>query len=411
MMTSITLPAGWRTLGLLDLVSIRSGQVDPRRPEYRDLPLIAPDHIGSGTGRLLKKQSASSQGAISGKYLVMPGDVIYSKIRPYLQKAVKCDFTALCSADMYPLTPRHGVDGSFVLHTILSKSFTDFATSVSARSGIPKVNRNELAEYRLSVPPVAEQKAISGALDDADQMIAALERLITKRQAIKQGMMLQLLTGKTRLPGFSREWREQQLGSLGTTYGGLTGKTKDDFGVGSGHYVPFMAVMSGVKVQARSLLKVRVARGERQSVVRPGDLLFNTSSETPDELAMCAVAGQLPEKTYLNSFCFGFRLSTPTTADALFLAYLFRSVVGRRLMDSLAQGATRYNLSKAQFRKLVLSLPSLNEQREIASVLRTADDELDILKARLAKTEAIKQGMMQELLTGRTRLPVSEAVA
>ncbi|MCZ7440365.1 restriction endonuclease subunit S [Micromonospora sp. WMMC241] len=192
--------APWKTLQLLDLVSIKNGQVDPRRPEYRDLPLIAPDHVGSGTGRLLKVETAKAQGAISGKYLAAPGDIIYSKIRPYLQKAVRVNFPVLCSADMYPLTPKAKVDGGFVLHTLLSEQFTKFVTSVSARSGIPKVNRAELAEFTLTVPDLSEQQAISAALDQIDTQVLTLEKDLAKKKAVRQGMMQALLTGRTRLP-------------------------------------------------------------------------------------------------------------------------------------------------------------------------------------------------------------------
>lgn len=192
--------APWRTLHLLDLASIRKGQVDPRRHEYQNLPLIAPDHVESTTGRLLKVETAKAQRAISGKYLAAPGDIIYSKIRPYLRKAVRLDFPALCSADMYPLTPKTSTDGAFVLHTLLSEHFTNFVTSVSVRSGIPKVNRTELAEYVLAAPNLPEQQAISTALNQADSLIFTLEELLVKKKAIKQGMIQELLTGRTRLP-------------------------------------------------------------------------------------------------------------------------------------------------------------------------------------------------------------------
>ncbi|MEV6776039.1 restriction endonuclease subunit S [Streptomyces syringium] len=199
-LTPVDAPATWAHVRLLDLVSIRSGQVDPKGERYRDLPLIAPDHIASGSGRLLAKRSAAEQGAISGKYLVEPGDVIYSKIRPYLQKVYRCKFSALCSADMYPFTPKPGVSGSFILHTILGKKFTDFAVSVSARSGIPKINRAELAEFELMVPPFAEQEVIGQVLDDADKQIVTLQRSVAKYKAIRVGMLQELLTGRTRLP-------------------------------------------------------------------------------------------------------------------------------------------------------------------------------------------------------------------
>jgi type I restriction enzyme, S subunit len=220
-------PDGWTTTGILDLVSIANGQADPRNPSYRDLPLIAPDHIESGTGRLLKRESARNQRAISGKYIVRPGNVVYSKIRPYLQKAILCDFEALCSADMYPLAPRPGVTSAFILHTVLSADFTTFATSVSARSGIPKLNRAELSEYLVSTPPPGEQLAMSAALDDADLLIDALTRLITKQEAIRRGVMQQLLTGKNRLPGFTGAWATYKLSELGTFLKGR-GIRRDD---------------------------------------------------------------------------------------------------------------------------------------------------------------------------------------
>jgi type I restriction enzyme S subunit len=189
----------WQNVRLLELVSIRNGQVDPRRPEYRDLPLIAPDHVESATGRLLKVETAKAQGAISGKYLASPGDVIYSKIRPYLQKVARLEFPVLCSADMYPLTPKGDVDGAFVQYTLLGERFTNFVLSVSARSGIPKVNRKELAEFSLSAPAPAEQREISMVLNQIDIQISALRKLLEKKKAIKQGVMQQLLTGRTRL--------------------------------------------------------------------------------------------------------------------------------------------------------------------------------------------------------------------
>ncbi|GJF20371.1 restriction endonuclease subunit S [Streptomyces sp. HO565] len=187
----------WPEVSLLDLVTIRRGQVDPRRPEFRDLPLIAPDHIEPGTGRLLAVKTAADQSAISGKYLVEPGDVIYSKIRPYLRKVHLAKFRALCSADMYPLQPKRSVDSRFILNALLSERFTDFAVSASMRSGIPKINRVELAAYQLDAPPGEEQAAIGQALQDADALIDSLERRLAVARALKQGMVQELLTGRT----------------------------------------------------------------------------------------------------------------------------------------------------------------------------------------------------------------------
>lgn len=376
-------------MALLELVTIKSGQVDPRATAYRNLPLIAPDHVESQTGRLLKKESAAAQGAISGKYLVQPGDVIYSKIRPYLQKAYKCDFDALCSADMYPFTPQPGVDASFILHSILGRDFTDFATSVSARSGIPKINREELSEYRMAVPSSAEQKAIGRALDNADDLIAALERVIAKKRAIKQGMMQQLPTGKTRLAGFTREWAGATLGDL-EKVGKLKlfrGKviSKLDIAAHPGSYPIYSS-----------------------SVHNHG--LFGTYGRYmfDEELITWSVDGgghffyRPRHKFSVTNVC-GYMRVMSKSIDPRFLAYQLQALHSRLHFDytlkahpSVIRGA------------YYLTLPQLGEQQAIATALSDVDAEIAALQARLTKTRDIKTGMMQQLLTGRTRLPVQE---
>ena len=194
------IPSDWLIRPLLSVVRIARGQVDPRVEPYRTMTLVAPDHIEVGTGRLLERVSAKDQGAISGKYLFTRGDVVYSKIRPYLRKAALVDFDGLCSADMYPLRPSSDVSAGFVLATILGHRFSKYAESVSARSGMPKINREELAAFAVALPPTkAEQDAIAAILSDMDSEIDAVVAKLTKARQIKQGMMQELLTGRIRL--------------------------------------------------------------------------------------------------------------------------------------------------------------------------------------------------------------------
>ena len=257
---------------------------------------------------------------------------------------------------------------------------------------------------RLPKPPLPEQRAIATALSDVDALLEGLTRLIAKKRDLKQAAMQQLLTGQTRLPGFQGGWEVRTLGDLGTTYGGLTGKTKADFGAGEARYVTFMNVMTNVVIDCATFDRVRMWPGESQNHVIRGDLLFNGSSETPEEVALCALLTAEVPHLFLNSFCFGFRLRDDARADGLFLTYYLRSKLGRELMKSLAQGSTRYNLSKIALLKASLLLPSHPEQTAIAAVLSDMDAELSALEARREKTRALKQAMMQELLTGRTRL-------
>ncbi|WP_254219886.1 restriction endonuclease subunit S [Burkholderia multivorans] len=399
-----TIPDDWQVVPFLSAVQIANGQVDPRIEPYRSMILIAPDHIESGSGKLIQKRTASAQAAISGKYLFDSGDIVYSKIRPYLRKATIAKFRGLCSADMYPLKARKGIESGFILPVLLSHRFSIFAEGVSARTGIPKINREDLSAFSIALPPQNEQRAIATALSDVDALLTSLDALIAKKRDIKQAAMQQLLTGKTRLPGFSGEWEVRRLGELGATYGGLVGKSKKDFGHGVAQYVPFVNVMANVVIDPDAFDAVDVGVGEVQNKVLIGDLLFNGSSETPEELAMCSLVDRKIENLFLNSFCFGFRMKIDAPANGLFMAYFMRGPVGREFVKSLAQGSTRYNLSKLALLNGQLRLPGKDEQAAIAKVLSDMDAELAALEARRDKTRLLKQGMMQELLTGKTRL-------
>ncbi|MEA5399113.1 restriction endonuclease subunit S [Synechococcus sp. BA-124 BA4] len=271
-------------------------------------------------------------------------------------------------------------------------------------TSVAAIYTRDLMKLQVLVPRLPEQRAIASALSDVDGLLGGLDRLVAKKRDLIQAAMQQLLTGQTRLPGFHGDWEVRRLGELGSTYGGLTGKVKADFGEGSARYITFMNVMTSVVIDCGTFEQVQVSPSESQNRVLKGDLFFNGSSETPEEVAMCSVLLDEVHDVYLNSFCFGFRFSARAEADGLFFSYYLRSNVGRDFVKSLAQGSTRYNLSKSALVRSTLQLPSLLEQTAIAEVLTVMDDELAALVQRRDKTRDLKQAMMQELLTGRTRL-------
>lgn len=168
-----------------------SGQVDPREDAFSDLPLIAPNHIESGTGRILMMESALQQAVISGKYLFNEGAVIYSKIRPNLVKATLAPCRGLCSADMYALNPKPTLRNSYLLEILLSDHFTQFAISGSMRTGIPKLNREHLAQYRCSVPPIEHQDAF---IDQINEIRLAIDNIVSRKNSIRD-IKNQILAG------------------------------------------------------------------------------------------------------------------------------------------------------------------------------------------------------------------------
>ena len=201
------------------------------------------------------------------------------------------------------------------------------------------------------------------------------------------------------------DWEVKSLNRIGETYSGMSGKVKADFGHGNACYIPFMNIMSNSIIDTTYFKKVDIKSIENQIKVQKEDLFFNTSSETPEEVGMSSVLKEDIPNLYLNSFCFGFRLKKDLNTNGLWLSYFFRSGTGRKLIYSLAQGATRYNLSKTNFLKLKISYPRPEEQTAIANILSDNDTLIEKLEKLIAKKKAIKQGAMQVLLTGKKRLP------
>lgn len=375
---------------------LRGTNVLPGRLDLRDMRFISP-----ATHRLWSKSA------------LRPGDLVIVRVGyPGTCAVIPSGLGEANAASLVIVRPNAAKLNSHYASQVINSPVGRNRILTQLVGGAQQVfNTTLAAKFEIAVPPRAEQDRIAEALDDADALIADLDRLIAKKQAIKQGMMQQLLTGNMRLPGFKDPWHVVALGDLGKTYGGLSGKSADDFGSGNAKFITFMNVMSNVRIDLTELAPVRVSHSEKQNAVAAGDVLFNGSSESSEELALASVAESAPPMTYLNSFCFGFRPRSREAVDSLFLAYLFRGGPGRGLMQALAQGSTRYNMSKAQFRRLSIQMPPLDEQVAIAQCLVDADDELVALRLRLTKAKAIKQGMVQELLTGRTRLPVKETAS
>lgn len=205
------IPKEWDFAPLVSKIDFPEGQVDPRRTPFRDWVLVAPDHVESGTGRFLSAATAAEQQAISGKYVFEAGDVIYSKIRPYLRKAVLVSANGLCSADMYPLRPKAGVNSRYLLAVVLGDQFSRFSESVSMRSGFPKINRSEMAEFSSGWPSSDEQARIAEVLTEADAKQVFAEEEHQKLKLLKSALMDDLLTGRVRVtPLLTEAEREKE---------------------------------------------------------------------------------------------------------------------------------------------------------------------------------------------------------
>lgn len=195
------IPERWSLKRFKFVAKINSGQIDPREHIYRDLLLIAPNHIQSVTGKLLSHETAGEQGADSGKYLVRKGQIIYSKIRPNLRKATIAPKDCLCSADMYPISPKTDeITSDYLLLLLLSQPVTKYVVDCSMRGAMPKVNREALGDCWLWFPKVAEQAKILDLVNvegsPVDAAITRVEREITLIREYRTRLTADVVTGK-----------------------------------------------------------------------------------------------------------------------------------------------------------------------------------------------------------------------
>ena len=183
----------WIAYKFYDLVSIINGQVDPNKKEYCNLPHIGPGNIEKETGRLLEYNLAKDDKLISSKYLFNEKSVIYGKINPHFAKVCYPKFVGLCSADAYPINPiEEKLTSTFLLYLLLNPKFTKFATSVSMRTGMPKINRDELGIYKFTIPKINEQIKIGKTLELLDKKIELQSKKIEDLKLFKKGLILSL---------------------------------------------------------------------------------------------------------------------------------------------------------------------------------------------------------------------------
>ena len=198
-------------------------------------------------------------------------------------------------------------------------------------------------------------------------------------------------TPRIRFKGFTDDWKQRKLGEMGQTYTGLSGKAKDDFGHGQARFVTYMNVFSNPISNPEMTEPIEI--DPKQNEVEVGDVFFTTSSETPEEVGMSSILLEKRGKTYLNSFCFGFRPSEKI--DSYYLAYMLRSESTRAKIILLAQGISRYNISKNKVMEIAVSLPSLDEQKMIGQYFSQLDNLITLHQRKYEKLQIIKKSMLE----------------
>ena len=336
-------PCDWAEYSLGEIYKERKLAGDPKLPI-----LTVSIHSGVSDGALNEDELGKKVKRIEDKTqykTAKAGDLVFNMMRAW-QGAIgvaRSDglvspayIVAKPEREIYPLFMDYYMKQPRMVNMIHRQSYgvTDFRL---------RLYWDSFAQIQVSLPPLAEQKRIVEILSTQDRIIELLEKEVEQLELLKKSYMQKMFPQsgsnepEIRFPGFSAPWEQRKLGDVGTTYTGLSGKTKNDFGHGEAKFVTYMNVYSNVVADPTMVEPIEIDNKQKQ--VEVGDVFFTTSSETLDEVGMSSVLLEKQGPTYLNSFCFGYR---PTEKfDPYYLAYMLRSEGVRQDIVLLAQGISR----------------------------------------------------------------------
>jgi type I restriction enzyme S subunit len=276
----------------------------------------------------------------------------------------------------------------------------------------PQISLRQVRSAEVAVPSTRrEQAAIAAALSDADSLIESLTLLLAKKRHIKKGAMQQLLTGKRRLRPFTGAWKTTPLEELFTFSGGLSA-SRDELSTDGYCYLHYGDIHTSeslfvdVKNAYRDIPKLKISLGEvpRASLLADGDVVFVDASEDEDGASRYVVVSNPEGIPFISGLHTIVAKPKNDRVDRLFRRYCFQSAAVKAQFHFFAVGTKVLGVSKANIKKIELCLPSVPEQAAIAAILTEMDAEIEALQQKVDKARQLKQGMMQELLTGQIRL-------
>ena len=376
----------WKFYKFYDVVKITNGQVNPNDNQYRNLPHIGPGNIEKRTGRLLKYNLAKNDNLISSKYLFDQNSVIYGKINPHFAKVCYPNFIGLCSADTYPINPNNSLlISQFLLYMLLTKKFTKFAISVSMRTGMPKINRNELGTYKFIIPPIVEQEKIANFLSLLDQKIEMQNKKIETLKIYKTGLFNKIYEEKM------KTIKEEEIKKYVYLQGGYAFKSK----LFSKNGIPIIRI-ANINENIVDLKDI-VFYNEKIEIdskfeINTGDILIAMSGATTGKI------GIYKEKTksYLNQRIGKIVLKSEDIIYS-YLYFLFElSSYNMQLNTKLVAGA-QPNISPTDIETLKFKVPSIDMQEYISNIAMSMNKKIKIEEKKLQKLNNVKKSLLQQM--------------
>jgi type I restriction enzyme, S subunit len=390
------IPEEWDFRILGEVATIATGSTPPTRDatNYGDEFLfVSPIDLGEAKYITRTEKRLSKKGfSISRRF--PEGSVLFVCIGSTIGKAGIAQIQLTSNQQINAIFPSSDFSSEYLYYAI--SAISPKISALAGEQAVPIVNKTQFSETAILFAPVPEQRAIAAVLSDVDALIGALDQLIAKKRDLKQAAMQQLLTGQKRLPGFHGEWTSRRLGEIGECIIGLTYKPQNLRS--EGMLVLRASNISEGALQFGDNIYVDMDVPER-IIVRKGDILICVRNGSRDLIGKSAKIDERAEGMTFGAFMAVFR--TPFHG---FVYHQFKSdLIKRQIHEHL--GATINQITNKNLKSFRVAFPEDEaEQTAIGTVLFDMDAEIAALEARRDKTRVLKQGMMQELLTGRIRL-------
>lgn len=393
------IPEDWYVCELRNLSKIITGPFGTllKASEYTDsdgVPQISVGEIGDGYFRVGQSTSRIPKEVTNRipKYLLRTNDIVFARKGAVDRSSLVTEKEDgwFLGSDGICVRPTENYQSSYLAAQLRSPLVKSWLLQNAIGTTMPSLNQNILGRLQVPIAPIAEQRAVATALSDMDTLLDGLDRLIAKKRAIKQSIMQQLLTGQTRLPGFSGEWEVRRLGDICEISMGRTPARLNTAMWGRGHVWLSIADMNG-KFVSGSKEEITDLAASEMTPVATGTLMMSFKLSIG---RLCFAGCDL----YTNEAICAFN---KPNANPEYLYYALS-----RIDFSLygKQAVKGYTLNKNSLSLVEVNLPPAEEQTAIATILTDMDTEITALETRRTKSRALKQAMMQELLTGRTRL-------
>ena len=390
----------WEQRKLSDIGNIITGSTPSTKDKNNyngDFLFVSPADIQGN--RFVEKTitTLSELGFKKGRILA-PKSTLFVSIGSTIGKVAQIRDFAVTNQQINSIEPFKDIDPDFVFSLMQKESPS--IRCLSATQAVPILNKTTFSNVEVSIASnINEQYRIGELFIKLDSTITLHQRQCEALKKQKQFFLQNMFPKegesepRIRFNGFTEPWEQRKLGDIGTTYTGLSGKSKNDFGHGEAKYIPYINIFNNPKVDISRLDSIEIDK--KQNCVKRGDVLFTTSSETPEEVGMSSVVCEDIENTYLNSFCFGFR--PVKVFDLDFLAFLFRSDFFRKQIVLLAQGISRYNISKTKAMNIDLLIPNMEEQIKIGSLFANIEETITLHQRQYEQLVSLKKYLLSKM--------------